>query len=229
MPRFDAVIFDMDGLMVDTERLYIACNHEIAERYDKQVDPATLQQMMGRTPLESMRIFCQALEIKDDPAQVLADREDRMEARLRHQLVTMPGLYEMLAYANPRYKLAIATGSPLRFLNIVLDQLGIRDFFAALQTSDGLSHGKPHPDIYLRAMAKLGVPGSRCLVLEDSSNGVKAGKAAQAYVIAVPTEHTRPSDLSSADAIVKDLHEARKHLQHLEQDPCYSPMWSQQM
>lgn len=216
MPRFDAVIFDMDGLMVDTERLYIACNHDIARRYGKSASEELLRSMMGRVPLESMRIYCQALGIGDNPAQVLAVREDLMEVRLRHELVPMPGLQEMLAHVSGRYPLAIATGSPLRFLNIVLDSLKLRHHFAALQTSDGLSHGKPHPDIYLRAMEKLGIKGERCLVLEDSPNGIKAGKAAGAYVLAVPNEHTRDGDLSAADEVVDDLHAARRHLMQLE-------------
>ncbi len=216
MPGYQAIIFDMDGLMVDTERLYFACNHEIAARYGKSVGHDVLRQMMGRAPLESIGLFCEALQISQSPAAILAEREELMVARLRGGFTAMPGLRELIEHVNGRYRLAIATGSPQRFLDIIVDQLKLRDHFEVLQTSDGIRQGKPHPEIYLRAMARLGVRGEHCIVLEDSPNGVKAGRAAGAYVIAVPNEHTQDGDLSAAHVRVRDLHAARQHLMALE-------------
>lgn len=216
MPRCQAIVFDMDGLMVDTERLYIASNHDIAARYGKSVGPEVLRQMMGRVPMESMGIFCRALQIEQPAEVILKQRDDLMEARLREGFRTLPGLGELIEYASGRYRLAIATGSPKRFLDIIVDRLQLRDRFEVLQTSDGITQGKPHPEIYLQAMAKLGVAGEQCIVLEDSPNGMKAGRTAGAYVIGVPNEHTRDGDLSAAHVCVRDLHEARQHVMTLE-------------
>jgi beta-phosphoglucomutase-like phosphatase (HAD superfamily) len=109
-------------------------------------------------------------------------------------------------------KLSIATSAPMRFVNVVMESLKMREYFSAIQTSDDIVHGKPDPEIYRKAMAKLGVSPGQSIVLEDSSNGCRAGKRAGAYVIAVPTVQTRPQDFSFVDHIAASLSEAAGHV-----------------
>lgn len=215
MTKFTAVIFDMDGLMVDTERLYVHANQLIADRYGKMVTDATIMRMMGRGTLESLEIFASDLGIAADPRELVREREAVMLKLLGEDLVVMPGLNELLQWLRPRCRLALATGSSNVLMECIIGQLALEPVFEVMQCSDGIPFGKPNPAIYLRTIERLGVRPEECIVLEDSSNGVRAGRAAGCYVIAVPNEHTQHHDLSAAHARVADLHEAKAHIQRL--------------
>jgi HAD superfamily hydrolase (TIGR01509 family) len=131
-----------------------------------------------------------------------------MRELLRSDLVPMPGLERIVADFRGRLDLAVCTGAQREFLDIVIDGLGLRRDFKVLQSSDGIEKGKPDPGIYLETCRKLGRAPSDCVVLEDSENGVLAGRRAGCLVIAVPSEYTAGHDVSPAHVIVNDLNEA---------------------
>jgi HAD superfamily hydrolase (TIGR01509 family) len=207
-----AVIFDMDGLMIDSEKIYWAVGREMARQFGKTVSDETLGNMMGRAPLESVALYRQELALSQTAEQLLEMREARVLEAMRGGIEPMPGLREVVGSLSSSFKLAIATSAPGRFLNVVLDGLKLRPFFSALQTSDDISRGKPDPEIYLKTMRKLDVQPDECFVLEDSSNGARAGKRAGAYVIAVPTEQTRSQDFSFVDHSAANLTDAAAHV-----------------
>ena len=204
-----AVLFDMDGLMVDTERLYVQTMHEMAASYGKQVSHATLSRMMGRAQLESINIFLSELHEVRDAEQVLAEREVVMLEKIRTDLLPMPGLFELLDALRNRVPLWLATGSSRTILTRVLQQLNIADRFTATVAGSEVARGKPDPLIYQRVIEQLGVNASDCVVLEDSANGVRAGHAAGCRVIAVPNDDTRGQDFHLASVVAADLTEAR--------------------
>jgi len=211
-----AVVFDMDGLMIDSEKIYWAVGREMAREFGKTLSDETLGDMMGRAPLESVALYRQALGLTQSPQELLEMREARVERAMQAGIEPMPGLYETLEALHPDFKLAIATSAPSRFLNVVLDRLKLARYFSALQTSDDISRGKPDPEIYLKAIAKLGLKPAECFVLEDSSNGARAGKNAGAYVIAIPSEHTRRQDFSFVDYVASSLMDATAHIRKVE-------------
>jgi HAD superfamily hydrolase (TIGR01509 family) len=211
-----AVVFDMDGLMIDSEKIYWAVGREMAREFGKTLSDETLGDMMGRAPLESVALYRQALGLSQSPQELLEMREARVERAMQAGIEPMPGLYETLEALHPHFKLAIATSAPSRFLNVVLERLGLARYFSALQTSDDISRGKPDPEIYLKAIAKLGLKPDECFVLEDSSNGARAGKNAGAYVIAIPSEHTRRQDFSFVDYVAANLLDATAHIRKVE-------------
>ncbi len=206
------VIFDMDGLMIDSEKLYFATGREIAAAYGKTVEDQTFWKMMGRSPLDSISIFVSDLGLPDSPEAVLRERDRIMAHKLATELEPMPGLMDVLHRFQGAYRLAVATGSPMKFLDVVVKKLQLQSYFKVLQSSDEIKNGKPHPEIYERAAALLGLAPQDCCVLEDSSNGALAGKRAGCYVIAVPNEHTREQDFSFVDFRAKNLREAAEHL-----------------
>ncbi|HYO09810.1 MAG TPA: HAD family phosphatase [Tepidisphaeraceae bacterium] len=207
--RLAAILFDMDGVMVDTEPLYWAVARELARRYGKTVSDATLRRMMGRGRLESMRIFAADCGITSaDPAQLLDEREALMVQRFSAGVDPMPGLNDMLARFHGRLKLAVVTSSPRKFTDVLLPSLEVDRFFDVVQTGDDVARGKPDPQIYLAAMERLGLAPPECVVLEDSLAGAQAGHRAGARLIAVPTELTAGEDFSFADARVTNLPEA---------------------
>jgi HAD superfamily hydrolase (TIGR01509 family) len=215
MISIKAIVFDMDGLMIDSERLYFQTQHDIASRYGKKVTDQLLWRMMGRKPIESVKIFIRDLNIRESAEAVLELRNEMMRKKLKTELAVMPGLNEIIRFFSSKINLGIATGASKEFLDIVVDKLGIRNHFLVLQASDEIINGKPDPEIYLTACQKLGVFPPDCVVLEDSENGVWAGKNAGCYVIAVPSEYTRAQDFSPADIIVNNLIEAKEHIDDL--------------
>jgi HAD superfamily hydrolase (TIGR01509 family) len=207
-----AVIFDMDGLMIDSERVYWDVGRRMARSFGKEVSDKTLGNMMGRKPIESMEIYAADLGLAV-PAAELRDRRDKeVFLALQHGVTPMPGLMTALDALQGKYRLAIATSATRSFVDVVLAQLGIASRFEVVQTSDDVVEGKPHPEIYLKAMAKLGVAGEFCAVLEDSSNGALAGKRALAYTIAVPSEYTDWQDFNFVDYLARNLDDAVAHL-----------------
>ncbi|MBN1272291.1 MAG: HAD family phosphatase [Candidatus Aminicenantes bacterium] len=208
----EALIFDMDGLMIDSERLYFDTEREMARRFKKTVEEETLWKMMGRSPLESMAVFVETLKLPLSPKEVLGKRNELMRVKLKNDLQSMPGLNHILDTFYGKLKMAVCTGAQKEFLDIVVDGLGIRKKFHALQTSDGIKHGKPDPEIYLETCTRLDKKPHQCVVLEDSSNGALAGKRAGCYVIAVPSEYTREQDFSFVHYIAADLFQAENHI-----------------
>jgi len=207
-----ALIFDMDGLMIDSERLYFQAERDIAKKYRKDVKDETLWKMMGRSPLESMKFFVEELQLPISPREALKMRNRIMREKLKSDLKSMPGLTHILDAFYGSLELAVCTGTQKEFLDIVVNRLGIREKFAVLQTSDEVSRGKPDPEIYLAVCTKLGFHPSDCVVLEDSSNGALAGKGAGCYVIAIPSEYTCKQDFSFVDFVANDLIHAENHI-----------------
>jgi HAD superfamily hydrolase (TIGR01509 family) len=207
-----AIIFDMDGLMIDSERLYRQAQQDIARQFDKIMTEEIRLKLMGRKPIESLRLFAKELDIPVDPAKLLEMRNNIMREKLKNDLVPMPGLTHIIDTFYGKLKLAICTGAQEEFLDLVVNQLGIREKFAVLQNSDDIENGKPHPEMYLKTCKRLGLPPGECIVLEDSLNGVLAGKQAGCYVIAVPTEYTKDENFETADFIADSLFDAAKHI-----------------
>ena len=205
----------MDGLMIDSERLYWQVERDIAGRFGKEVKEETLWKMMGRRPIEGLRIFVEDLELPITAEEALQMRDLRMREKYKNESEAMPGLIPILDAFYGQLKLAVCTGAQKEFLDIVVGRLGIREKFDVLQASDEIRKGKPDPEIYLTCCQKLESKPERCVVLEDSSNGALAGKRASCYVIAVPSEYSRGQDFSFVDFVATDLFQAERHISRL--------------
>jgi HAD superfamily hydrolase (TIGR01509 family) len=171
-----------------------------------------MNKMMGRAPIDSMRLFKEDLKIPVTAEELLSQRDIMMVQKLQSGVDPMKGLYEIINQFHGRLKLAIATGSPQCFLDIIVDKLGIRNKFTVFQASDEIIHGKPHPEVFLRTVDKLQLKSEECIILEDSPNGVLAGLNAGCYVIAVPSKYSKDQDFSVVNFIAGDLTEAQEHI-----------------
>ncbi|WP_455463384.1 HAD family hydrolase [Candidatus Hodarchaeum mangrovi] len=207
-----AIILDMDGLMVDTERLYYTADMLVAEEYGKKISNKVIEQMIGQKPLDSMQIFQTFLETEDTPSVLLEKRDLYFLEMLETDLQPMPGLKKFLDTFYRKIKLAISTGTQSKYLAIILRRLDLQKFFEVIQTSDKIKKGKPDPEIYFRTIERLNLYPFQCIALEDSSNGVKAAKQAGCYVIAIPSWHTKDQDFSNADILLENLIAARDHI-----------------
>lgn len=187
-----AVLFDMDGLMVDTEPLARRAWEQVAAGYGATISDDLFNRMLGRRTAESA-----ALVLAEHPLPLTqADLIDRKTAAylalLDGGVPAMPGLMALLDLLDVlAIPWAVATSTPRRVAEIVLGKLGVTSRYRALACGDEVHHGKPAPDIFLLAAQRLGVSPAACLALEDSATGCAAAAAAGMRVVAVPTELTR--------------------------------------
>ena len=209
-----AIIFDMDGLMIDSEGMYWSVGRRIAAGFGKTVSEKTLGNMMGRSPVESMEVFRHDLGLTATAEELLEMRTALMPKMLA-EVEPMPGLMGLLEEFRGRLRYGIATSAPRTFVEIVMRRLDLASYFDHVQTSDGVTRGKPDPEIYLKAMGAVEVEPAACVVLEDASNGALAGKRAGAYVIAVPSKYTETQDFGFVDYRARDLADAAEHVRSL--------------
>lgn len=210
-----ALIFDMDGLMIDSERLYFEAERELAKKYNKTVNDETLWKMMGRKPLEALKIFIDDLKLPITTDELLEIRDKIMLIKYKNELLPMKGLFEIIKKFHKKMKLAVATGAQKKFLDIVINKLNLKNFFNVLMSSDTIINGKPDPEIYLKTIKKLKLLPGECIVLEDSENGALAGKKAGCYTIAVASEYTKYQNFDFADYKAEDLIDAMNHINNL--------------
>jgi beta-phosphoglucomutase family hydrolase len=204
----EVVIFDMDGLMVDTERLH----HESFSAVLKQYGVAPIPNEQGVIQVSGVSAdtnwdnFKQRYGFTADNRELSRRKSEIHATRLRDEVKAMPGLLRLLGELRThKIKLAIASSSIREHIGIVTDKLSIADYFDAIVSGEEVTHGKPAPDIFLRAAQRLGVVADQCVVLEDASSGVRAAGAAGMRVVAVPNEFTMHEDFSMADITVESL------------------------
>ena len=181
-----AVLFDMDGLMVDTEPLARAAWERVAAAHGQTVSDELFAAMLGRRTHESAQLVLDALPLPLTREELVAYKTELFLAALRQRVPVMPGLWEVLAAVEARgRRWGVATSTPRDVAEIILGALGLTGRYSALACGDEAPQGKPAPDIYLLAAARLGAPPAACLALEDSANGCAAAAAAGMRVVAV--------------------------------------------
>ena len=209
-----AVIFDMDGLIFDSERLYAKANVKTAKTLGLDKDEAYFYQFVGIGAQDM------AERMKEDFDDALVDEffrlgeEDAHELLLHGEVPTQPGLHELLDYLDDAgIEKVIASSSKVHMIDVMTKNAGIRDRFSAIHGGDQVEQTKPAPDIFELAWSNLGVSKEETLVLEDSINGVLAAHAAGIPVIMVP-DTVEPTDevRDKALAIVNNLSEVANYL-----------------
>ncbi|MCA9079563.1 MAG: HAD family phosphatase [Planctomycetaceae bacterium] len=208
MPTIRAVVFDMDGIMFNTEDLFHETGHELIRRRGKVATPEMFQRMMGRRAKEAFAAMIDVMQLSDTIPQLQVESEAIFDALIEQQLATMPGLFEVIELIEAKQlPKAVATSSDRRYLERCLRPFNLLPRFDTTITAEDVTHGKPHPEIYLTAAKRLQVAPAEMLVFEDSENGTKAAAAAGAHVVSVPHQHSAQHDFTSARAIVSSLHD----------------------
>jgi pseudouridine-5'-monophosphatase len=204
------VIFDMDGVLLDTEKFYTEVTQRIVARFGKRFTWDVKSRMMGRSPVVSARILVETLELPITAEQYLREREGMLE-ELAPGSEPMPGATALVRQLHDaRVPLALATSSRKRLYQLKTRKHGSWfSLFSAVVTGDDprLTASKPAPDIFLLAARDLGAEPRRCLAVEDSPAGVQAARAAGMQVVAVPYPGLDPEKLRDADLLVRSLEE----------------------
>jgi HAD superfamily hydrolase (TIGR01509 family) len=197
MGRPDAVIFDLDGVLMDSEQLWNGAKEALVRERGGQWRDDAATAMMGMSSLEWAGYLRDELGVPMDAEAISRDVVRRMEAAYRRELPLLPGAVEAVRALAERWPLGLASSSNREVIALALELAGFRDAFRVAISSEEVEHGKPAPDVYLAVAHELGVDAARCVAIEDSSNGLRAAAAAGMAVIAVPNPHYPPA----ADAL----------------------------
>lgn len=202
-----AVAFDLDGVLIDSEPVFIEAARRVLASRDKLLDESFMRSVMGIPGRVVLPMFRERFLLEESVEQLALEyREHFLGVLTTRPMRLMPGVWELLAAVEARsLPKAIATSSNRQYVERVVGPTGLLERFAFALTSDDVREGKPHPEVYELAARRLGVGTAEMLVIEDSPAGVKAAIAAGAVCVAVPQPHTPRELVETADLIVVGL------------------------
>ena len=205
----EAVVFDLDGVIVDSEHVWDAAREVLARERGGHWHENAQTDMMGMSSTEWSRYMHDVIGLKDPPEEISAAVVSRLEATYREELPLIDGAPEAIARLAERWPLAVASSSNRPIINLVLELSGLDRFFRVIVSSEEVQHGKPSPDVYLEVALRLGVDPEHAVAVEDSHNGILAAKAGGMRVVAIPNRRYQPGEgaLAEADVVLEDISE----------------------
>jgi HAD superfamily hydrolase (TIGR01509 family) len=208
-PRVEAVVFDLDGVLIDSEQVWDEVREQLARERGGRWHERAQADMMGMSAPEWSRYMHDVIGLTESPHEINAEVVERLLARYRESLPLLPGAVEAVQRLAARWPLGLASSSNREVIDAVLEWSGLAAYFRATASSEEAARGKPAPDVYLECARRLEVDPERCAAIEDSRNGILSARAAGMRVIAIPNPHYTPSEdaLAAADVVLRSLDE----------------------
>jgi HAD superfamily hydrolase (TIGR01509 family) len=202
-----AVIFDLDGVLVDSEAAWNDARRKVAEESGGTWRADAQRAMMGMSSLEWARYMREQLGVRLSEEEISRAVAERLERLYRTRLPLIAGAREAVTALALRWPLALASSANRPIIELVLELAGLNDRFQAVVSSEEVAHGKPAPDVYLEAARRIACEPARCAAVEDSANGLRAAAAAGMRVIAIPNTDFPPPQalLSAADVVLASI------------------------
>ncbi|WP_433826321.1 HAD family hydrolase [Actinoplanes sp. CA-015351] len=209
MSKVKAVVFDLDGVIIDTEEVWEDVRRGYVAEFGREFLPDSQDRMMGMSTGEWSAHLADEVGVPRTAEQVAADVLGRMAQRYQDALPLIKGSVEVVRALQGSYRLALASSSARILIDQVLATAGITDAFEVTLSTEEVPRGKPAPDVYLTAVQKLGLTPDDCAAIEDSSNGLRSAAAAGLTVIAVPhgVYPPAPDALAQARLVVSGISE----------------------
>jgi HAD superfamily hydrolase (TIGR01509 family) len=209
-----AVVFDLDGVLVDSEQLWDRARRELVEERGGAWREDATRAMMGMSSREWSRYMHDELHVDLEPAEISAAVVAKLEQLYREQLPLLPGARAAVLALAEHWPLGLASSANREVIDLALELAELEDSFAATVSSEEVPRGKPAPDVYLEAARRLAVTATHCAAVEDSTNGLRAAAAAGMRVIALPNRTFPPAGdaLRLADVVIGSLDELRPTL-----------------
>jgi HAD superfamily hydrolase (TIGR01509 family) len=205
----EAVVFDLDGVLVDSEHVWDAARKELAAAQGRPWPEHASRDMMGMSSLEWSRYMHEVVGLPEPPEEISTKVVRRLEEIYRRELPLIDGAVEAVEQAAERWPLGLASSSNRELIDLVLELSGLAHDFLATVSSEEVPRGKPAPDVYLEAARRLGIGPLRCAAVEDSENGIRSAKAAGMQVLAIPNQRYPPAEdaLALADDVLRSIRE----------------------
>ncbi len=194
MGAFEAVVFDCDGVLIDSEPVWERVRRKFVADHGGRWAKDAQDRMMGMSTAEWSAYMSEDFGLRLSPRQVADQVIEAMAAEYQTHLPLLPGAVDAVRALSARWPLAVASSAPRSLIEAVLDAAALRGAFRAAVSSEEVARGKPAPDVYLEAANRLGITPATCVAVEDSSNGLRAASAAGMTVIAVPRPEYPPAE-----------------------------------
>ena len=207
--EIEAVVFDMDGVLVDSEHLWDEIREQLAHERGGRWHDRAQADMMGMSSPEWSAYMHDVIGLAESPDEINAEVVRRLLTRYRESLPLLPGAVDAVERLSARWPLGLASSSNRGVIDAVLSTAGIADRFRATVSSEEVERGKPAADVYVEAARRLDVEPGRCAAVEDSKNGIRSAKAAGLRVVAIPNTRYPPGEdaLADADLVLRSLAE----------------------
>jgi HAD superfamily hydrolase (TIGR01509 family) len=205
----DAVIFDLDGVLLDSESAWLAAKRAVVEEWGGRWKDEAVRAMLGMSAPEWSAYMRDELAVDRDPHEIDVEVVKRLLEVYRGRLPLLPGAVEAVERLAERWPLGLASSSNLEVIEVVMEAGGFARFFGTWVSSEEVARGKPAPDVFLEAARRMGTEPRVCATVEDSHNGILAAHAAGMAVIALPNHEFPPGEeaLARADRVLGSLDE----------------------
>lgn len=203
----NAIIFDMDGVIIDSEPLHFELERELLEELGGKITPKELQAFVGTTDYYMWSTFKNKFNIENSIEEMIAMKKERFLQNI-HKIDLVDNFEEfMLAVYSESYLLGLASSNNRKAVDSIIEKFNLDKYLEFIISGEEVSKGKPDPEIFLTAANKMNVKPCECLVIEDATNGIKAAKAAGMKCIGLKNPNSGGQDLSQADLIVDNFNE----------------------
>ncbi len=206
-----AVIFDMDGVLIDSKKMHYRAWRDSGRKYGFEITEEKYDQYFGQTSIPFAKAICAENGVEPDMAMIeewLILKEEYYNDRFREDYCEDPAVNKLVTSLNESgFKTGVGSSAPVGNIRMLIEVMPCGGFLNEIVSGDDVSEGKPNPEVFLLAAEKLGVLARKCAVIEDSLHGLKAAKSAGMAAIAITTTHKREELLAHADMVVDSLDE----------------------
>jgi HAD superfamily hydrolase (TIGR01509 family) len=205
--RLSAVIFDLDGVLLESEQVWSAAKRALTRERGGVWSEAAERDMLGMSSTEWSRYMHDRLGVPLEASEISAAVVELVARRYREELPLIPGADEAVRSLAARLALGLASSSNRQIIDLVLELTGWAELFSVTVSSEEVAHGKPAPDVYLEAVRRLAVTPASCAAVEDSGAGIRSALAAGLLIVAIPNRAypPEPEILRRADVVLESL------------------------
>ncbi|AXG71393.1 beta-phosphoglucomutase [Kordia sp. SMS9] len=204
------VLFDMDGVIVDTEPLHHKAYHQMFDEVGIEVSPALYESFTGQSTINICKRLCDHFELKQAPESLMFKKRNNFKYLFANDdsLQLIDGVFDIIKeYYEKELKLVLASSASMMTIDNVFERFDLNQYFIAKFSGADLQQSKPHPEIFEKAAFATGYERTNCMVIEDSTNGIKAANAAGIFCVGYDSHHSKNQDYTIANMVISDFQE----------------------